>query len=135
MFLPKQQKFQKQQKGRSFKKISAPLKLEKLKFGSFALISLEFGKLSSKQLNAVYQSINKVIKKNGRVIMRTFSHTPVSKKPVEVRMGKGKGSVDSWISKVKVGSIICEIESSNKSLAIIALKSAQYRLSIQTKII
>jgi large subunit ribosomal protein L16 len=135
MFIPKQQKFQKQQKGRSFKKINSFFNLDSLKFGSIALISLEFGKISSKQLNAVYQSINKIIKKNGRIVMRTFAHTPVSKKPVEVRMGKGKGSVDSWVSKIKVGSIICEIESSNKSLALLALKSAQYRLSIQTKII
>jgi large subunit ribosomal protein L16 len=135
MFTPLQQKYQKQQKGRAFKKIINCSSLEGLKFGSFGLKSIDFGRITAKEIEAMYQAINKIIKKTGRVIIRIFAHTPITKKPIEVRMGKGKGNVDFWVSKVKAGTILCEVESNTPALALQSLKSAQMRLSIKTKII
>jgi len=132
--IPRQYKYKKQQKGRFCNKVNQVLGLNKLKFGSFGLKSVDFGRLNSKQIESMYQSINKLIKKNGRVILKIFPHTPVSKKPIEVRMGKGKGNVDYWVSKIKFGTLLCEIETTFKSLALKALRLAQMRLPIKTKI-
>jgi len=134
MFLPRSYKFKKQQKGKSFNKIVQTQSSKYLTFGSYSLKALESGRVSSKQLESVYQAINKVIKKSGRVVMRSFSHTPVTKKPIEVRMGKGKGNVDRWVSKVTAGSLICEIECNSYSLVRKALYLAQIRLPLKTKI-
>jgi len=133
-FIPRKQKFKKQQKGKAFNKITTLLELNNLKFGSFGLKSLTFGRLTSHQLESVYQSINKIIKKTGRLIMRVFPQTPVSNKPIEVRMGKGKGNIDHWIAKIKAGVVLCEIETNSSILALKALKLAQLRLPIRTKI-
>jgi large subunit ribosomal protein L16 len=133
-FIPRQQKFKKQQKGKAFNKIATVLELNNLKFGSFGLKSLDFGRLSSHQIESMYQAINKVIKKAGRVTMRIFPQTPVSNKPIEVRMGKGKGNIDHWVAKIKAGIILCEIETSSSTLAFKALNLARLRLPIRTKI-
>ena len=133
-FIPRQYKYKKQQKGKSFNKIQNVTCLNELKFGSFSLKSIDFGRLNAKQIESMYQSINKIIKKNGRIVLKVFAHTPVSKKPIEVRMGKGKGNVDHWIAKIKAGTVLCEIESSSKLLAFKALHLAQLRLPIRTKI-
>jgi len=133
-FIPRQFKYKKQQKGRFCNKINNISELNNLKFGSFGLKSVDFGRLNSKQIESMYQSINKIIKKNGRVVLKIFPHTPVSKKPIEVRMGKGKGNVDHWVAKIKSGTVLCEIETTFKSLALKALNLAQLRLPLKTKI-
>jgi large subunit ribosomal protein L16 len=136
MLIPKKTKFKKQQKGRTFNKITGKIRgLDNLRFGSFALKAVESFRVSSKHLESLYQSINKLIKKSGRVTMRTFSHTPITKKPVEVRMGKGKGAVSSWVARVKAGSLLCEIFTTNKAIALTALRQAQMKMPINTKII
>jgi len=134
MFLPKNSKYKKQQKGRSFNKITQTRSSNGLTFGSYSIKALEAGRVSSKQLESVYQSINKIIKKSGRIIMRSFPHTPITKKPIEIRMGKGKGSVDRWIAKITAGSLICEIECNSYSLVLKAFTLAKIRLPIKTKI-
>lgn len=135
MRIPKQQKYVKQQKGRAFNKINNLLLLNKLHFGNIALKALESGRITSKQLDALYQCINKNIKKSGRVVLKIFPQTPISKKPIEVRMGKGKGNVAYWVAKVKAGSILCEVTCMSHSIAYNALLQAQYKLPIKTKII
>lgn len=135
IFTPKKQKFKKSQKRRSFFKINSVLDLNQLKFGSFALKSVEPGILKSKQIESIFQSINKIIKKSGRIVLKVFSHEPVCKKPIEVRMGKGKGNVSHWVTKIKAGTILCEVESNVSFLVLKALKLAQIRLPIRTKII
>jgi large subunit ribosomal protein L16 len=134
---PRNFKYKKQQKGKSFNKITGSLTsgLTKLKFGSVGLRALTAGRLTAKQINAVRQSINKRIKKLGRLKVNIFPHTPISKKPIEVRMGKGKGNVDHYVFKVKAGFILYEVETSFISIAIKALKGGQIRLPLKTKII
>ena len=133
--LPHKQKFKKQQKGKSFNKISSIIALNKLQFGSYGLKSISSGRLTSKQIESMVNSINKIIKKTGRLVLKVFPHTPVSKKPIEVRMGKGKGNVDHFIAKIRAGIILCEIETTSKTLALKAFALAQIRLPLKTKII
>lgn len=132
---PRKQKFKKQYKGKSFNKIHSVFELNTLQFGSYGLKSITTGRLTSKQIEAMVNSINKIIKKTGRLVLKVFPHTPVSKKPIEVRMGKGKGNVDHFIAKVKAGVLLCEIETTSKALALKALALAQIRLPLKTKII
>jgi|TARA_A100001035_G_scaffold14739_1_gene10165 large subunit ribosomal protein L16 len=133
---PRNFKYRKQQKGKSINRISVKSKNTKnLIFGEIGLKSIESGRLTAKQMQSVRQVINKKIKKIGRLKINVFPHTPVSKKPVEVRMGKGKGNVDHHIFKVKAGMIIYEIETKFASISIKALKLAQRRLPFKTKII
>ena len=134
---PRNFKYRKQQKGKSFNKVigGSNSGLVSLKFGSIGLKALSSGRLTAKQINSVRQSINKQIKKLGRLKVNIFPHTPITKKPVEVRMGKGKGNVDHWVFKVKPGFILYEIETLYIGVALKALKLGQARLPIKTKII
>lgn len=90
---PKSTKYKKMQKGRNFNKISKLLTINNLKTDCILLISTESGKISSKQLNSFRMCINKKIKKRGKLVLNTFPFIPISKKPTEVRMGKGKGNI------------------------------------------
>lgn len=135
MLSPKKTKFKKQQKGKNFKIVNQVFELNKLNFGCIALKSISVGRLTAKQIEAMRQSINKIIKKFGRLIINIFPDTPISKKPIEVRMGKGKGNVDHWIAKIQSGVVLCQIETSSVQLGLKALKAAQYKLPIKTKII
>ena len=133
---PRRFKYRKQQKGKSVNRISVNSKEnKKLMFGSIGLKSLESGRLTAKQIQSVKQVINKKIKKIGRLKVNVFPQIPISKKPVEVRMGKGKGNVDHWVFKVQPGMILFEVETEFKSLVMKALKLVQLRLSVNTKII
>ena len=134
-YTPKKTKFKKQQKGKAFNRIYKNINKDQLSGGLIGLKCLEFGRISSKQIETIRQSINKVIKKSGTVFLNLFPDTPISKKPVEIRMGKGKGAVDHWIFKIQPGFIIGEIATQNIPLAIKAFKTAQFRLPLKTKII
>ncbi len=133
---PRRFKYRKQQKGKSVNRISVNSKdNKKLMFGSIGLKSLESGRLTAKQIQSVRQVINKKIKKIGRLKVNVFPQVPVSKKPVEVRMGKGKGNVDHWVFKVKAGVVLYEIETNSILTSIKALELSQRRLPLKTKII
>lgn len=135
MFTPKKSKFKKQQKGKAFNRVITPTILNNLQMGSIGLRALEFGRLNSKQLEAVSKIINKTIKKTGRLVLKVFPQTPISKKPIEIRMGKGKGGVDHWVSKIRSGCLLCELEVNSRLIAIKALRLAQLRIPFKTKII
>ena len=135
LFVPKKSKFKKYQKGKSFKRINKVCSFICLKKGSVGLKSLDFGRLTSKQIESSKQAITKVIKKTGKLYINVFPQTAISKKPLEIRMGKGKGSVDHWIFKVRAGTVLCEIETDFILLAIKALRLGQIRLPLKTKII
>jgi large subunit ribosomal protein L16 len=135
MFIPKQTKYKKQQKGKTFNRITNVYSIDKFNLGSISLKSTEAGRLDSKQIESMRQSIQKVLKKSGRLIVNIFPDTPISKKPVEVRMGKGKGNVDHWVFKARSGVVLCEIEISNPGIGLKAMQAAQFRLPIKTKII
>lgn len=134
MFIPKNFKFRKQHKGRKCSKIFS-YNLNNKNSTCIKLKTLSFGRLTSNQLKALKQTINKIIKKRGRVVFKIFPQTPITKKPIEVRMGKGKGPFNHWVAKIRPGSIICYIESEFKLIAKKALNYAKTRLPIKTKVL
>jgi large subunit ribosomal protein L16 len=134
LLIPRDPLYKKQQKGRPVNKINKVLTINYLKKGSFYLKVIESGRITSKQLETLYQSLNKYLKKSGKIILKVFPHTPLTKKPIEVRMGKGKGNVSVWVAKVKAGSIICEVISKFDSTALKALIYAKQKLPLKTKI-
>lgn len=135
LFTPKKTKFRKQQKGRKFNIINKIETLEALNHGTVGLKILDSGRITANHLVACRQCMNKIMKKSGQVKINIIADTPISKKPIEIRMGKGKGAVDHWIAKVSSGTMIFEIETASKILAIKALKAAQLKLPLNTKII
>ena len=134
-FVPSNSKYKKQQKGKSFNRINKNVNFFRLNFGIIGLKSKTFGRLTTNQIKTIRQTINKVMKKQGRLKLNIFPQTPITKKPLEVRMGKGKGSVDHWVYKVKSGMLLFEIESENISLAVRAIKLIQIRIPLITQII
>lgn len=135
LFTPKKSKFKKYQKGKSFKRINKVCNFICLKKGSVALKSLGFGRITSKQIESIKQAITKIIKKTGKLFINIFPQTAISKKPLEIRMGKGKGSVDHWVVKIRPGVFLVEVETNYISIAIKALNRASVRLPIKTKIV
>lgn len=135
LFIPNDSKYKKQQKGKSFCRVNKNINFFQLKHGSIGLKALSFGRVASKEIKTANQIMNKILKKRGFIKINIFPQTPISKKPLEIRMGKGKGNIDHWIFKVKPGFVLFEIETEFKSLAIKALKLVQIRISLDTKII
>lgn len=132
MLIPKNKKFKKQFKGVIKGKT---FRGNKLIYGTFGLKALETTRLNSKQIEATRKIIVKKMKRLGYLWIRIFPDTPVSDKPAEVRMGKGKGSVDFWVSKIKPGQILYEISGISFEKGLKALKSGSNKLPIKTKII
>ncbi|QGR02662.1 50S ribosomal protein L16 [Ehrlichia ruminantium] len=132
MFIPKKTKYKKDFKGR----ISGNAKGGyTLAFGTYGLKSLEPGRLTSKQVESARRSISRTLRRVGKVWIRVFCHTPVSKKPMDVRMGKGKGSIEMWVCKVKPGKILFEISGVPLSLAREALLKSQAKLPVKCKFV
>ena len=132
MLQPKRTKFRRMQKGR-VKGIAQ--RGHTIAFGSFALKSLEPAWITSRQLEAARVAVTRAMKRQGQVWIRIFPDKPVTKKPAEVRMGKGKGSVDAWVAVVKPGRMLYEMEGVNDDLAKRALELAASKLPFPTKII
>jgi len=135
LFTPKKSKFVKQQKGKAFNRLNKLTSSNQLQKGCVGLVSIDSGRISSKQLISLRQTLNKYVKKKGRVFINIFPQTPITNKSIKVRMGKGKGKVCYWIAKVKPGLVLCEIETNSLLTAEKALKLGQFRLPISTKII
>lgn len=132
MLMPKKIKYRKHQKGR-IKGISA--RGTKFSFGFFALVSLSAGFISSKQLEAARIALNKHVKKTSKIWIRFFPDKPITKKPAETRMGKGKGPVHEWVAVIRPGRILYEIDDIEEKIAKKAMKSAQAKLPVKTKFI
>jgi len=130
---PRKTKFKKVQKGSLPSKICG--KKRPLQQGTYALKAYNSVILSSSQIESCRKLLAKKIKNKGRLWVKVFPHTPVSKKPVEVRMGKGKGAVDSWVCKIKAGSILYEITGVQKSTAEEVLKEGSRKLPMRTLIV
>ncbi len=135
MYIPKNTKFKKQRKGRLTANIAKNKDFDLLKQGSIGLKLIDFGRINSDQLVACRQVLRKIIKKHGVIRINLIADTPITKKPIEIRMGKGKGAVNHWVAKVHPGTVLFEIETTANVLAIKALKAAQLRLPLKTKII
>lgn len=106
-----------------------------LSFGHFGLKVLEFGRITNRQIEAARKAITRKMKREGRLWIHTFPHVPVTSKPTEVRMGKGKGNVSYWTSIVKPGKLLFEIDGVSKELAQQALRYGAGKLPLKTKFV
>jgi len=134
MLLPKKTKYKKAQKGGKKIKGTANSGCH-LAFGLYGLKAMGRGRLKAKQIEAARRCIVRHMKRAGKLWIRVFPHIPVTGKPAEVRMGKGKGSVDYWMCKVRPGIILFEIEGVKEDVAEKALHSASAKLPFDTKIV
>ena len=132
MLMPKRTKFRKQQRGRSNGKAQRG---STINFGEIALKSIESGNITSRQIEAARVAITRKIKRGGKVWIRIFPDYPVTKKPAETRMGKGKGNPEEWVAKIKPGRILFELSGVEEDLAKSALTNASRKLPVLTKII
>ena len=132
MLMPKRTKFRKQQRGRMRGKAQRG---STIAFGQYALKALEPAWLSSKQIEAARVAMTRHIKRGGKVWIRIFPDKPVTEKPAETRMGKGKGSPEFWVAVIKPGRILFEIEGVNEELAREAIRLASHKLPIKTKFV
>ncbi len=132
MLQPKKTKFRKAHKGR----IKGAAKGgTDLNFGAFGLKAMEPDRITARQIEAARRALTRHMKRAGRVWIRVFPDVPVSKKPTEVRMGKGKGSVEFWAARVKPGRIMFEIDGVTPEVAKVALELAAAKLPIKTRIV
>lgn len=130
MLQPKKVKFRRRQKGRM--KGNAQ-RGHQLAFGTFGIKSLESHWLTGRQLEAARQAVTRYMKREGQIWIRVFPDKPITKKPAEVRMGKGKGAPEYWVACVKPGTILFEAGGVKKELAKEALRLAEQKLPIKTK--
>ena len=132
MLMPKRVKYRKQMRGRMKGKASRGAEIH---FGDFGLQSLDPGWVSARQIEAARRAITRAVKRRGKVWIRVFPDKPVTQKPAETRMGKGKGNVEFWVAVVKPGRVLFEISGLPEDLAREALTRAAYKLSVKTRII
>lgn len=132
MLLPKRSKYRKSQKGRI--KGNATRGAE-ISFGSFAIKALEPALINSRQIEAARVAVSRSMKREGKIWIRIFPDRPVTRKPAEVRMGKGKGSLEFWAAKVEPGRIIFEADGVDLDTAREALRLAAQKLPIKTRFI
>jgi large subunit ribosomal protein L16 len=132
MLQPKRTKFRKAHKGRIHGLAKGGFSLS---FGGFGLKALEPERVTARQIEAARRAITRHMKRQGRVWIRIFPDVPVSAKPTEVRMGKGKGSTDYWAAKVKPGRIMFEIDGVAESVAREALRLGAMKLPVLTRVV
>ncbi|MEO0144841.1 MAG: 50S ribosomal protein L16 [candidate division WOR-3 bacterium] len=132
MLMPKKVKYRKQQRGRLDGKAKGGWYLA---FGDYGLKALESAWITANQIEACRVAITRALKKGGKLWIRIFPDKPVTARPPETRMGKGKGNVEKWVAVVKRGKILFEIGGVKEEDAIEALRSAQYKLPIKTRIV
>lgn len=132
MLMPKRTKYRKQMKGRNRGKAH---KGNYIAFGTIAIKATEHGRIDSRQIEAARVAMNRHIKRTGKIWIRVFPDKPLTAKPLETRMGKGKGAVEKWVMNIKPGRIIYEMAGVSEELAREALKLGQSKLPFKTKII
>ena len=132
MLSPKKVKYRKQQKG---KMRGIARRGSSLNFGEFGLQATSCGRLTSKQIEAARIAMTRHIKRGGRIWIRIFPDKPYTKKPAEVRMGKGKGAPEGWVAVIRPGRILYEMQGVSKELAKEALRLASHKLSVKTRFI
>jgi large subunit ribosomal protein L16 len=130
MLAPKRVKYRKQQKGRMTGEASRG---SSVSFGDYGLQATECGSITARQIEAARIAISRYVKRTGKLWIRVFPDKPITKKPAETRMGKGKGPVEGWIAIVKPGKILYEIKGVPEDKAREALKIAAQKLPVQTR--
>jgi large subunit ribosomal protein L16 len=132
MLMPKKVKYRKQQKGKMRGKAWVGAEVS---FGDFGLKALECGYITDRQIEAGRIAINRYLKREGRLWIRMFPDKPVTKKPQETRMGKGKGAPDHWVCVIRPGKILYEMEGVSEQQAREALRLAAHKLALRTKFV
>jgi len=130
MLMPKKVKYRKRQKGRS-RRIA--WRGSKISFGKYALQTLEPGYISDRQIEAARIAITRHVKRGGQVWIRIFPDKPLSKKPAEVRMGKGKGAPERWVARVRQGKVLFELDGVSPEIAKEAMSRAAHKLPVATR--
>ena len=130
--LPSRVKYRKQQRGRIRGQAS---KGNKISYGEYGLQSLGSGWITNVQIEACRVAINRNLKRKGKVWIRIFPDKPISKKPLEVRMGKGKGNTEEWVAPVKPGTMLFEVDGTTASEARVALRLAATKLPLKTQFV
>jgi large subunit ribosomal protein L16 len=129
MLQPKRTKFRKQHKGRNR---GLATRGSKVSFGEYGLKATTRGRLTARQIEAARRAMTRHIKRGGRIWIRVFPDKPISKKPLEVRMGKGKGNPEYWVSLVQPGTMLYEMEGVSEEIAREALRLAAAKLPVRT---
>ena len=132
MFQPKRTKYRKQQKGRN---TGNAVRGSSISFGTYALKATSRGQLTSRQIEAARRAMTRKVKRGAKIWIRVFPDKPITKKPLEVRQGKGKGNVELWVSIIKPGKILYEMEGAEESLAREAFALAASKIPFQTTFI
>jgi large subunit ribosomal protein L16 len=132
MLSPKKVKYRKQMKGRMR---GAAYRGSTISFGEYALKAMECGRMTAQQIEAARITINRTVKRGGKMWIRVFPDKPLTKKPAETRMGKGKGSPEQWVAIIKPGRILYELTGIDEELAVKALTLAGNKLPFATKVI
>lgn len=132
MYQPRILKPKKSHKCKNYRRINSVVSLS---YGSIQLVSQETGILTSKHFKVIKSTIKKFIKKKGVLYIFKYPQIPVSKKPLEVRMGKGKGAINFWSCRIGFGCLICKIEIFNKVLGVKSFLALQHKLPILTRIV
>ena len=129
MLQPKRTKFRKQQKGRNR---GLALNGNKVSFGEYGLKAAARGRITARQIEAARRAMTRHVKRGGKIWIRIFPDVPVTKKPLEVRQGKGKGNVEYWVAKIQPGKMLYEMEGVDEQVAREAFKLAAAKLPIKT---
>lgn len=132
MLMPKRVKYRKQQRGR---RSGCTKGASRVDFGEYGLKSLEDGWVTARQIEAARIAMTRYIKRGGKIWIRVFPDKPVTKKPAETRMGKGKGAPEEWVAVVKPGRVMFEIEGVTEDIAREAIRLAGHKLPISTKFV
>lgn len=132
MLSPKKVKYRKQQRGRMTGKA---FRGSSLSFGEYGLQAIECGAINARQIEAARIAMNRHVKRGGKMWIRIFPAKPITKKPAEVRMGKGKGPTDAWVAVIQPGKILYELEGVPRELAREAMRLASHKLSIKTRFV
>ncbi len=132
MLAPKKVKYRKRQKGRMNGQAWRGSSLE---FGDYGLRAMECGWLTSQQIEAARIAMTRHVKRGGKIWIRIFPDKPITKKPAETRMGKGKGSPEGWVAVVRPGRILYEMQGVSEAVALEALRLASHKLPLATKIV
>lgn len=126
---PKRTKYRKQMKGRNR---GLATRGSKVSFGEYGLKAITRGRVTAREIEAARRALTRAIKRGGRVWIRVFPDKPITKKPLEVRMGKGKGGVEYWVAQVQPGKVLYEMEGVSEEVARDALRLAAAKLSVRT---
>ncbi len=132
MLSPNKTKWRKERKGKN-KGVAS--KCDKVAFGKYGLQSLTNERVSSRQIEASRQAMTRYVQRGGKIWIRIFPHTPVSRKPQDVKMGSGKGNPEFFVARVKAGTMLFEMDGVDESIAREAMRLAAHKLPVQTKFV